>query len=107
MGARLASDIIVSAWLRRLSLDGRAGYVLRRGDATAGAILVKCATLDGRAALWARQWDFEADSEQWHCIAQAAEAEIDAQMAREAGRDPDLWLLETESRDGDPRLGAE
>lgn len=102
--ARLASGIWVAAWLRRLDLAGRAGYVLRRGDDTAGAVLVKCATLDGRAALWARQWDFQTDTTQWLRRDEGSEAEVDAIARREAAADPDLWLLEVEARDGDPML---
>lgn len=105
--ARLASGLWVSAWLRRLDLAGRSGYVLRRGDETAGAVLIKVATLDGRAALWARQWDFQTDTTGWVRRDEAPEAEIDAIMARERAADPDLWLLEAEARDGDPHLGED
>ncbi|MRX49765.1 DUF1491 family protein [Paracoccus sp. S-4012] len=104
MEARLATGLWVSAWLHRLDLEGRAGYVLRRGDATAGAVLVKAATLDGRAALWSRQWDFETDTRPWTRIAEGPEAEIDATARRQTATDPDLWLLEVEARDGDPQL---
>lgn len=107
MAARLASGIWVAAWLRRLDLAGRAGYVLRRGDDTAGAVLVKCATLDGRASLWAREWDFETDTHPWRRIAEAPEAEIDAMTRRQIASDPDLWLLETEARDGNPMLDGD
>lgn len=103
--ARLATWLWVSAWLHRLDLDGRAAYVLHRGDPTAGAVLVKCTTLDGRAALWSREWDFETDTRPWVRIAEGEEPAIDAQVRRQMGSDPDLWVVEVEARDGDPRLG--
>ncbi|AXC48748.1 DUF1491 family protein [Paracoccus suum] len=101
---RLATGLWVSAWLHGLDLAGRAGYVLRRGDSTAGAVLVKCASLDGRAALWARQWDYKTDTTEWQRRDEGTEAEIDAIMTRARAADPDLWLLETEARNGDPML---
>lgn len=101
---RLTAGFWVSAWLRRIDLAGRSAYVIRRGDDTAGAIIVKCATLDGRAALWARQWDFETDTTPWSRRDEGPEADIDAIARREAASDPDLWLLEVEAPDGDPML---
>ncbi|MDO5604630.1 MAG: DUF1491 family protein [Paracoccus sp. (in: a-proteobacteria)] len=98
--ARLAAHVWVGAYLRRLGLAGIPAYVTRRGDETAGAIMVKCATLDGRATLWRREWDYQTDTRPWHEIAAAPEPEIDALIRREAGFDPDLWLIEIESRAG-------
>lgn len=98
--ARLAAGIWVAAYLRRLDLADIPAYVTRHGDDTAGAVMVKCATLDGRASLWARVWDFETDQRPWMCLSKAGEPEIDAEIARHADRDPDLWLVEIESRDG-------
>ncbi|HWL58326.1 MAG TPA: DUF1491 family protein [Paracoccus sp. (in: a-proteobacteria)] len=98
--ARLAAGIWVSAYLRRLQLADIPAYVTRHGDDTAGAVMVKCATLDGRASLWIREWDLETDRRLWMRLNEAPEREIDAEIARDAGRDPDLWVIEIESRDG-------
>lgn len=98
--ARLAAGIWVAAYLRRLSLADIPAYVTRHGDDTAGAVMVKCATLDGQASLWAREWDLESDQRLWQCLSQSDEARIDAEIARHAARDPDLWVIEIESRDG-------
>ena len=46
---RLASGLWVSAYLTRLRLADLPAYVTAKGDATAGAVIVKSATLDGRA----------------------------------------------------------
>ena len=98
--ARLAAGIWVAAYLRRLMLADIPAYVIRHGDDTAGSVMVKCATLDGQASLWAREWDLDSDQRLWVRLAEAAEPDIDAQTARAVARDPDLWLIEIESRDG-------
>ncbi|MFT4014330.1 MAG: DUF1491 family protein [Paracoccus sp. (in: a-proteobacteria)] len=98
--ARLAAGIWVSAYLRRLGLADIPAYVTRHGDDTAGSVMVKCATLDGRASLWSRTWDFQTDQRPWLRLEEAPEREIDARIARDAARDPDLWVIEIESRDG-------
>lgn len=103
--ARLAAGIWVAAYLRRLGLADIPAYVTRHGDDTAGAVLVKCATLDGRASLWSREWDFQTDQRPWICQSEAPEPQIDAEIARQSGRDPDLWVIEIESRDGRTLLG--
>jgi len=103
-GARLAAGLWVSAYLHRLGLEMVPAYVLARGDATAGAVLVKIATLDGRARLMARRSGPEGRA--WMETAEGPEAEIDASVARQRKVDPDLWVIEVEARDGDARLDA-
>ena len=100
MSARLASGIWVSAYLARLRQQAIPAYVIQRGDATAGAVAVKLATLNGRAALWQRIFDPLAETRAWTCLAEDLESEIDARLARERGRDPDLWVIEVEDRHG-------
>jgi hypothetical protein len=103
--ARLAAGLWVSAYLRRLAAEGIAAYVLRRGDAVAGAVAVKLATRDGRARAFARGWDPATGVRAWMTLAEGAEAEVDAVLAREARRDPDLWVIEVEDRLGRHLLG--
>ena len=49
MSVRLASGVWVSAYLTRLRLADIPAYVTAKGDATAGAVGVKVALLDGTA----------------------------------------------------------
>ncbi len=98
--ARLAAGIWVSAYLTRLGLADIPAYVVAHGDDTAGAILVKCARLDGTGQLYAREWDAETDSRHWAVIADGPEAQLDQMIQRQRGFDPDLWVIEIESRDG-------
>ena len=100
MGPRLTAGLWVSAYLNRLRLSEIPAYVMARGDATAGAVLVKVATLDGQAVIYERRFDLERDTRIWQVLAQGAEAEMEAILSRARGRDPDLWILEIEDRAG-------
>lgn len=97
--SRLATGFWVQAYLMRLSLEGIPAHVIARGDPTAGAVWVKLATMDGRAQLWERHYDLMADRRDWVQAEAGDEAGIDGRIARERGRDPDLWVIEVE----DPR----
>ena len=100
MGARLAAGVWVSAYLARLRQAAIPVYVAARGEGTSGAVAVKLATLDGRAALWRRVFDPMAEARAWVCVSEGLESAIDAQIARERARDPDLWVIEVEDRLG-------
>ena len=100
MTARLSSGLWVDAYLTRLRLAAIPAYLIHRGDATAGAVLVKVALLDGTARAFHRSFDLAADTRIWALLAEGAEPEVDALLARQRGRDPDLWLIELEDRQG-------
>jgi hypothetical protein len=107
MSARLTADFWVAAYLARLRAAAIPVYITARGDATAGAVAVKLATLDGRAALWRRMFDPMTDSRTWTCLTEGPEADIDAALGRERARDPDLWVIEVEDRQGRHLLDGE
>ena len=98
--ARLTASFWVAAYRRRLDLLGIPCMVVAHGDDTAGAVLVKCATLDGRASLHHRTFDLESGERVWMVLIEGAEADCDAAIARQRGFDPDLWVLEVEDRQG-------
>ena len=97
--ARLTADFWVAAYRARLEALGIPVYVSRRGDPTAGAVLVKLATLDGQARLYGRMSTLEG-AQRWEVVAEGPEPEVDAAAARAHARDPDLWLVELEDRQG-------
>jgi hypothetical protein len=101
MEARLKSGIWVKALIRRCDLAAVGVAVIARGDADAGAILVK---LDGRddgctvlaqtrtpdgALVWMRATG----------ASPVAATEADAYIERQRKRDPDLWVVEIDRAD--------
>ena len=97
---RLTAEFWVAAYLRRLQLADIAHYVTAKGDATAGAVVVKLALLDGTAKAFERRSDFMSGQRQWIVLTEGAEAEVDAVLSRARSRDRDLWIIEIEDRQG-------
>ena len=101
---RIKSEIWVKAYLRRCAGEGIPCVVVRRGDADAGVIFVKVSRLDGTATLFGPAFaGLAADGadRQWTLVAvAAADADVEARLARESRLDPDLWVVESEDRQG-------
>lgn len=104
--ARLTAGFWVDAYLQRLSLEAIPAFVIARGDATAGAVLVKCARMDGTAQAHQRVVDLMTGTRRWEVLMDGPEAEVDAAIARQRGFDPDLWVIEIEDRKGRTLLDA-
>ncbi|MCB2136123.1 MAG: DUF1491 family protein [Rhodobacteraceae bacterium] len=104
---RLTTDFWVRAYLNRLGQAHVPAYITARGDATAGAVLVKLATLDGQARAFQRSFDLTSGARVWVVLAEGAEMEVDAVVARQRRNDPDLWVIEIESRQGRTLLNEE
>ena len=104
---RLASAFWVQAYLARLRLADIPAFVTAHGDDTAGAVLVKLNTLDGRARAFQRSFDLMSGARVWVVLADGDEAAVDAAVTRQRGFDPDLWVIEVEDRAGRHLLGEE
>jgi hypothetical protein len=100
MTPRLTADFWVRAYLARLRVAGIPAFVTAKGDATAGVVLVKLATLDGRAKVCQRSFDLMTGRRAWVTLAEGAEADVDVSIARQRGFDRDLWVIEVEDRQG-------
>lgn len=100
MTPRLTAGLWVSAYLTRLRLADIPAYVTAKGDAEAGAVVVKVALLDGTARAWERRSDLMSGARAWFLLAEGPESEVDALVGRTRARDPDLWVIELEDRQG-------
>ncbi|WP_372991738.1 DUF1491 family protein [Sulfitobacter sp.] len=98
--ARLTAQFWVDAYLARLRVYDIPAFVVAHGDDTGGAVLVKLATLDGKAALFQRSFDLMSGARAWVEMVSGSEAEVDASIAKQRGFDPDLWVIEVEDRQG-------
>ncbi|MFY0692809.1 MAG: DUF1491 family protein [Paracoccaceae bacterium] len=97
---RLTSEFWVQAYLTRLRLSDIPAFITARGDATAGAVLIKVNTLDGDAACYQRSFDLMTGERSWVVLAQGAEADVDQALQRQREFDPDLWVIELEDKQG-------
>lgn len=104
--ARLTTEFWVSAYLRRLSLSDIPAFVTAKGDATAGAVLIKQAPLDGTATLFQRSYDLDGNRV-WVTLAEGEERGVDEAVARQRSFDPDIWVIEVEDRSGRHLLDEE
>jgi hypothetical protein len=105
---RLKSALWVAAYLRRCQVEGIYAVVRRRGAEEAGAIFVRISRLDGTSDLFgpAPQSAFDAAPVGERAFSAslpeqpAADAAVEAYLAREMKFDPDIWILEVEDRAG-------
>jgi len=97
----LSTDLWVAALFRRAELAGGYPTVIRKGDARAGAVLIKVLNRpEGTARLYAeatrgdgeRVWMQPAPSDQ--------EPDLDRYIERAVRVDPDVWVVEIDDRRG-------
>jgi len=110
---RLKSDIWVSAYLRRCGAEGVSVALRRRGAPDAGAIFIRINRLDGRSALYGpapqsmavdREYGVERVFDRMHAPEWIDDRAAEQRLARELSFDPDIWIVEVEDREGQPRL---
>lgn len=101
--AELKTEIWVSALLRRVAVSGSFAAIARKGDPDGGAVLVKVATMDGRARLYAPARAGEGDRI-WLDLSAGSlgdnERDVDDYARKRAEGDPDIWVVEIEDKKG-------
>ena len=98
--SRLTTEIWVAAYLTRLRLATIPAFIVQKGDGTAGAVLVKVNTLDGSARCYQRSFDLMTGDRRWVVLAEGDEATVDESVAKQKSFDPDLWVIEIETKEG-------
>jgi len=99
---RLPTKLWVMAHLRRCAADAVPATVARRGEAMGGMVLLKLNQLEAGCRLLSQTRDLEGRLAWFPALEGklVPEAEADAYIERAVKRDPDLWVVEIEDRDG-------
>jgi hypothetical protein len=97
----LSTDIWVGALIRRAQLAGAFAAVVRKGDANAGAVLVKAFNTRTREAqLFAEAVGPGGQTVWMQPASSREEPDLDRYIERQVKVDPDLWVVEIEDQQG-------
>jgi hypothetical protein len=98
----LPTDFLVTATLRRCQGDNIPAFLVRRGDAERGTILLKLNRLEGGIEIWSQIRDLKGELNWLQALQSRAvdETEANAYVEKALDRDPDLWVMEIEDRMG-------
>jgi hypothetical protein len=99
---RLPSDVWIMAHVRRAIVENITMTVVRKGEPKFGTLLLKINRLDGRCRVLTQARDVDGRLG-WLAAfkgAEVPEPEADAYITRAVDRDPDLWVVEIEDREG-------
>jgi hypothetical protein len=99
---RIATELWVMAHIRRCTTQGIVATVVKHGDDWGGAVVIKLNLLGPGCRVLTQSRDIDGNIA-WLQAKDGAvltEAEADEYIARQTARDPDLWVLEIEDRDG-------
>jgi hypothetical protein len=95
MTARLTSEFVAKAMIRRVHDAGGSAAVLARGDAMSGALLVLGRDRDGTARFWERGIGASgAPAINPVGPGESSEDALDDYWRRRRRSDPDLWVVE-------------
>lgn len=100
--ARIPTHLWIGAVIRRCSVAGVPAVVVRSGERMGGTVMVKIyqAGIGSRLMAQTRDLDGRIGWYRAHKDETLPEPEANALIQRAIGRDPDLWVVEVESRDG-------
>ena len=101
--SRIPTGLWVKAHLRRLTASGVPVVVARRGDAHGGMVILKVNRLEMGCRVLTQTRDLDGVLSWLPALKGelVPESDADDYIGRQTARDPDLWVVEIESRDGD------
>lgn len=97
---RIATHLIIEAKIRELSAQGVGVYVIHRGEKMDGLILLKLSDTAGQCKLLTQQRNLDGVLGWVNIFNEEIidEQKGDEYIARAMSRDPDLWVVEIETR---------
>lgn len=99
---RLPTDLWANALLRRAQIAGASAFIVQKGDASRGDVLIKVADLQGQARAYVPRTNLEGERVFVDLMVQGVgpeEAVVDDYLQKSKARDSDLWVIEIEDRD--------
>jgi hypothetical protein len=102
MDDRIPTHLWVGAHLRRLSAEAVPAVVARKGERMGGLVLLKLNMLEAGCRVLTQTRDLDGNLAWLPALGGEAVSESDADdyIERAVSRDPDLWVVEVEDRDG-------
>ncbi|WP_025898282.1 DUF1491 family protein [Sneathiella glossodoripedis] len=103
MTTRLKAEIWVKAHLRTCNFMNIPAFVVRRGDNTAGIVLIKINRLNDNCMVLTPTTDFQTGKRQWlkgTGPEWVSEELADSYIEKQIKFDSDLWVLEIEDPEG-------
>jgi hypothetical protein len=105
-GERLPTDLWVMAHVRQCAAKGIPATIVRKGAVASGTVMVKIFARNG-VRLFNQSRDMDGNLGWLDLLGGLKpEPEADAAIARALSRDPDLWVVEVEDREGRAAEGA-
>ena len=100
---RIPTELWVKAHLRRLSSQATPAVIVRRGDPYGGMVILKVNRLEHGCRVLTQTRDLDGMLSWMPALKGelVPEAEADDYITRQTARDPDLWVVEVEARDGE------
>lgn len=97
----LSTDIWVAALIRRAEQGGAFAAVIRKGDARAGAVLIKLVNpRAGTSRLLAEATRGDGERIWMSPVGSTDEPDLDAYVDRTVRIDPDVWVVEIQDNQG-------
>lgn len=102
MEPRLKAEIWVKAYVRRCFSQNIPAMIVRRGDETAGSVLVKLNRFESGCIVFERTFDMEGHRAWMQATGPdpVTETEADGWISKQSSFDPDIWVIEVEDREG-------
>jgi hypothetical protein len=99
---RIPTHLWVDAHLRRCSGDGVPAIIIHSGEKIGGTVMLKIYQPGVGCRLLSQMRDLDGKLSWYpaHKEETIEERDADERIRRTIGRDPDVWVIEIESRDG-------
>ena len=99
---RLPTHIWIDAHLKRCSVEGIPAVIINSGERMGGTVLLKIYQAGVGCRLMSQMRDLDGNLSWYpaHKEQVINERDADEHIQKSISRDPDLWVIEIESRDG-------